>query len=90
MLLRAILIWSVLLLVEGIIVILVVPPTLVINAAYKEEVAMIETLGPEISQIIIEKSNDTFQSWFVDSGVMAETFHLFIPTEAEKRKSTGL
>jgi hypothetical protein len=90
MLVRALLIWGVLLILEGIVVILLVPPTLIVNAAYKEEAVLSETLGSDVAESISVRSKDTFNSWFVDTGVMAESFNLFVPTEASKRQSVGL
>jgi len=90
MLIRALLIWGALLILEGIVVILLVPPTLIVNAAYKEEAVLADTLGPEVAEDISTKARDTFNAWFVETGVMAESFTLFVPTEANKRASTGI
>lgn len=90
MLLRAFLIWGICLILECIVVVLVIPPTLIINAANKEETSLINTLGEDAAQKISIQARDTFNEWFIDTGIMAESFDLFVPTEATKRASTGL
>jgi hypothetical protein len=90
MLLRALLIWLTLLIIEGALVILMAPPTLVVNAAQAEEALIAATLNDETADVITGKAKGTFDSLFVDSGVMAESFHLFLPNEEAKRKSVGL
>lgn len=90
MLMRALLIWGLILLVESIVVILVVPPTLIVNAARNEETLIAMTLGEEVADGLATKARSNFDSWFVDTGIMAESFHLFVPTEASKRQSSGL
>jgi len=90
MLVRAFLIWGIILLIESIVVILVVPPTLIVNAAHNEEALIAGTLGEDVAESLATKARANFDSWFVDTGIMAESFHLFVPTEANKRKSAGL
>lgn len=90
MLLRALLIWGVLLLFEAIVVVLVVPPTLVTNAASTEEALISSSLGDEAADNISQRARATFDSWFVETGVLAESFHLFVPSEEAKRNSTGI
>lgn len=89
-LIRAILLWGLLLLVESVVVILVVPPTLIVNAAHNEESLIATTLGEEVADSLASKAREDFDSWFLDTGIMAESFHLFVPTEASKRQSSGL
>lgn len=87
---RTIIIWCALFLLQAIVVILVVPPNVFVNAAYQEEAILEETLGPEAAESISAKARDTFHSAFVDTGIMAESFTLFVPTEASKRRSSGM
>lgn len=88
--LKTIWIWGAFLIVQAIIVLLFVPATVVLNAAYQEEAILASTLGPDLSESISIKAKDTFQSAFVDTGIMAETFNVLVPSEASKRKSTGM
>ena len=90
MLVRALLLWGLLLLVESIVVIMVVPPTLIVNAAQNEEALIAETMGMEVAESLADRARAKFDAWFVDTGIMAESFHLFVPTEASKRKSVGI
>lgn len=90
MLFRALLVWGVLLLLEGIVVVLLVPPTLVTNAANVEEALIARSLGADAAENISSRARDTFDSWFVETGVLAESFQMFVPSEKAKRASTGI
>lgn len=87
---RTVLLWCCVFLLEGIAVILLVPPNVVVNAAYQEDAVLVETLGEEAAEDISSKASDTFQSAFVETGIMSESFSLLVPSEAGKRKSAGM
>ena len=90
MLLRALLVWGLLLLVEGIVVVLLAPPTMIVNAAENEEALIATTMGSDVAEALSAKARVNFDDWFVETGIMAESFHLFVPSEASKRNSAGL
>lgn len=90
MLMRTLLLWGILLLLEGIVVILVVPPTLIVNAAHNEEALISTTLGADVADELGRKTRDRFDAWFVDTGVMSASFQLLVPSEEQKRNSKGI
>jgi len=90
MLMRFVLIWGLILLLEAVVVVLVAPPSLVVNAAAKEEIALTESLGPEAAEEISVKAQETFNELFRDTGIMAESFSLLVPSETTKRRSSGI
>ncbi len=84
------LLWALILLGESIAVILLVPPTVIVNAAFKEETSLANILGSQAASDISSRAKETFDSWFIDTGIMEESFNLLVPTEANKRQSKGL
>lgn len=90
MLLRTVLLWALILLGESIAVILLVPPKVIVNAASKEEATLVATIGEESAALISSAAAEAFNTMFVETGIMEESFTLLVPSEANKRQSKGL
>jgi hypothetical protein len=72
-------------------VILVFVPNTWLSKVYEKETGMLEeTFGFQTSTHIVDKGNAMYSTAFIYSGVNAQVYNFFFPSDADRRRSIGL
>lgn len=75
-----ILLW--ILLIHAVLYMFAIPESWMRTLLARESAAVEATVGPDKAQYAIARSTDYFTKFFVDTGLQAETFFIFVPNRA--------
>lgn len=73
-----------------VLVVVLIPESAVQKALAKERSLMSDYLGDESCEKIVYRAEKTFNNWFVSSGLIRESFNMFIPTSQQQARSVGI
>ena len=66
-------------------------PVKILTDTGKQESELVrQFLGEETALTLRKKSDELFNRWFNETGIVKETFKTFIPTEKQKKNSKGM
>lgn len=87
---RTVIVWVFVLLLEIVVVFALSPAESVARLSQDEYQLISNELGPLRAYSVTSRANSQFSSALIDTGIVAESFHLFVPTRDERDASQHL